>query len=79
MDYNKFIINGIYDGVVLSVLTIGNSFVLDKVIKMSPDSPKSSITLKKFGTLALAVSAAVLEKSLLEQKDVIPVDPYKGV
>jgi len=78
-DYTKLITNALYDGAVLSVLTIANSYVLDKALKMAPDSPKSSTSLKKFGTMALAVSGAVLEKDMLEQRNVIPVDPYKGL
>ena len=41
-DYTKLIVNGLYDGAVLSALTIANSFVLDKTLKMAPDSPKTS-------------------------------------
>ena len=78
-DYTKLIVNGLYDGAVLSALTIANSFVLDKTLKMAPDSPKTSTSFKKFGSLAVAISAAVLEKDMLEQKNVIPVDPYKGM
>ena len=78
-DYTKLIVNGLYDGAILSALTIVNSFILDKALKMAPDSPKSSTTLMKIGTLTFAVSAAVLEKDLLEQRNIIPVDPYKEV
>ena len=75
-DYTKMIVNGLYDGAVLSALTILNSIILDKMLKMAPDSPKTSTSLKKFGSLTVAVSAAVLEKDMLEQRNVIPVDPY---
>jgi len=78
-DYTKLIVNGLYDGALLSLLTIANSVVLEKALKMSPDSPKSSTSLKKFGTLTLAISAAVLEKDMLEQRNYIPVDPYQGM
>ena len=77
-DYTKLIVNGLYDGAVLSALTITNSFILDKTIKMAPDSPKTSTSFKKFASLAIAVSGAVLEKDMLEQRNMLPVDPYKG-
>ena len=76
-DYTKMIVNGLYDGAILSALTITNSLILDRM-KMAPDSPKTSTSFKKFGTLVIAISGAVLEKDFLEQRNMIPVDPYKG-
>ena len=73
----KTIINTLYDGGVLTALTIANSIVLDKTLKMGPESPKGSMSIKKFSTLALAVSGAVFIKKLLQEKAILPVDPYK--
>jgi len=78
-DYVKWAINSLYSGAVLSSLSIVNSLVLHKAFNMGSDSVKSVNSIEKFTALTAAVTTAVLEKQYLEDNNMIPVDPYKGL
>lgn len=74
-DITKLVIDGLYNGAILSCLTIVNSMALDQILKLKSDSPQNSTTLMKFSVLTIAVSAAVFEKTYMEGKGILPDDP----
>ena len=74
---NKKLINSLYDGAVLTGLTIANSYILNKTLSITIEAPKNATSIKKFGILALAISGAVLEKQYLDENNILPIDPYK--
>lgn len=61
----------LYDGAVLSALTIAYSFIGDKVLKTSIGDP-SKPTLSKFVKLGVAVAAAVATKGELVKRNILP-------
>ena len=75
----KTIVNTLYEGVVISGLTIAYSMLSSKLLKIPVDSPKSSTTIKKFAVLVGAITLSVGTKEILEKNNILPVAPYKDL
>ena len=73
MDTKK-VMNTIYDGAILTGLTIVYSMAAEKLMRTDIGDP-SRPTMNKSLKLAGAVIGAVATKDFLEQKNIIPAEP----
>ena len=70
----KAIVNALYDGAVLTGLTVAYSMMSEKVFRMEVGDPGKP-NLHRFIKLTGAVIAAVGTKDFLEKRDIIPAEP----
>ena len=71
----KTIVNTLYDGAVIAGLTVGYSMGAEKILKIDIGDPGKP-NLNRFLKLTGVVAAAVVTKDMLEQKNIIPKEPY---
>ena len=70
----KAIVNTLYDGAIISGLTVAYAMIGSKFVGVDVGDPGRP-TLNKVLKLTGAIAAAVATKDMLEQKNIIPVDP----
>ena len=67
-------INTLYDGAILTGLTIVYSMAAEKLMKTEIGDPGKP-TMNRFLKLSGAIIGAVATKDYLEQKNIIPAEP----
>ncbi len=71
----KPVINTLYEGAVVSALSIGFSMLLERFTKTKVSISK--LGLKEFAMLTAVVTSSVATKEALERNGIIPSDPYQ--
>ena len=75
----KTMVNTLYDGAVISGLTVAYSMLASKLLTIPVESSKTATTVKKFSILVGVITLSVATKDALEKNNILPVDPYKDI